>query len=93
VRFVSATAIVTACGDCPVLVFNHHGHFFVPHLEPGRTYEFIAHNGEASKRWRFTPRRGHNELEVEVRTRPARPARPTARRRGQRQLQQRQAGA
>lgn len=72
VRFIPADAIVTTCSDPLVLVFNDHGHFFAPNLQPGRTYEFIARNGAMSKRFSFTPRRGHNEVEVEVRTKPAR---------------------
>lgn len=72
VRFVPANAILTSCRDPLVLVFNQQGHFFVPNLESGKTYEFIARNGKASRRIRFTAKRGHNELEMQVRTKPAR---------------------
>jgi hypothetical protein len=72
VRFVSTNAIVASCRDPLVLVFNQHGHFFVPNLEAGKTYEFIAHNGKESRKIRFTPKRGHNDLEIAVPTKPAR---------------------
>lgn len=74
VRFVSVNATVLSCRDPLVLVFNQQGHFFVPNLEAGRTYEFVARNGRERRKFRVTPKRGHNELEVEVRTKPAAPA-------------------
>jgi hypothetical protein len=72
VRFVSTCAVVYSCDDPCVAVFNDKGHFFIPHLVPGQTYRFVTRNGALSKRWSFTPRRGPNELEVELRTPPAR---------------------
>jgi hypothetical protein len=72
VRFVPTNAIVTSCRNPLVLVFNQHGYFFVPNLEAGKTYEFSARNGAALKKIRFTPKRGHNDLEIVVLTKPAR---------------------
>ena len=72
VRFVPADATVTSCRDPLVLVFNQHGNFFVPNLEAGKTYEFVARNGKVSKKFRFIPKRGHNDLEIAVPTKPAR---------------------
>lgn len=72
VRFVPANAIVTSCRDPLVLVFNQQGHFFVPNLEAGKTYEFIAYNGKVNRKIRFTPKRGHNDLDIAVPTKPAR---------------------
>lgn len=89
VRFVPVDAIVTSCRDPLVLVFNQQGHFFVPNLEAGKTYEFIARNGKASRKIRFTPKRGHNDLEVAVATRPARVTKTPTRK----PLMTRQAGA
>jgi hypothetical protein len=71
VRFVPFNATVIAC-DPQVLVFNQDGHFFVPNLDAGKTYKFIARNGAERRLIRFTPRAGHNDLEVLVRTKPAR---------------------
>lgn len=88
VRFVPADATVVSCKDPLVLVFNQQGHFFVPNLEPGRTYEFMVRNGAVSKRWRITPKRGHNEIMLAVPTKPARAARAQ-----KPPLLQRQAGA
>jgi len=79
VHFVPADAIVTSCRDPLVLVFNQQGFFFVPNLESGKTYEFIARNGAASKKIRFTPKRGHNDLEVAVPTKPARVSKSSTR--------------
>ena len=79
VRFVPANAIVTSSRDPLVLVFNQQGHFFVPNLESGKTYEFIARNGEVSKKISFTPKRGHNDLEITVRTKPARASKASTR--------------
>lgn len=79
VRFVPANAIVTSCRDQLVLVFNQNGHFFVPNLDAGKTYEFLARNGKESRKFRVTAKRGHNELEVLVRTKPARINRETGR--------------
>lgn len=72
VRFVPADARVVSCKDPQVLVFNQQGQFFVPNLEVGRTYEFMAYNGETSKRWRITIKRGHNEIALDLRSKPAR---------------------
>lgn len=79
VRFVPANAIVTSCRDPLVLVFNQQGHFFVPNLEAGKTYEFIAYNGKVSRKFRFTPKRGHNDLDIAVATKPARVSKPSRR--------------
>jgi hypothetical protein len=79
VRFVPADATVTSLRDPLVLVFNQQGHFFVPNLEAGKTYEFIARNGSVNKQLRFTPKKGHNDLEVVVPTKPARVAKTTGR--------------
>lgn len=86
VRFVPFNATVISC-DPRVLVFNQNGQFFVPNLEAGKTYEFIARNGGERRTLRFTPRAGHNDLEVLVRTKPARVATAPVRK----QLQARQA--
>ena len=75
-RFVPFNATVISC-DPRVLVFNQNGQFFVPNLEAGKTYTFIARNGDERKSVKFTPRPGHNDLEVVVRTKPA-PAASTA---------------
>lgn len=72
VRFVPANATVTSCRDPLVLVFNQQGHFFVPNLESGKTYEFMAYNGDVSKKFSVTPKKGHNDLEIAVATKPAR---------------------
>jgi hypothetical protein len=71
VRFVPFDATVIAC-DPQVLVFNQNGHFFVPNLEAGKPYEFIARNGTSRRRLRFVPRSGHNDLEIVLRTKPVR---------------------
>ena len=79
VSFVPVNAIVTSSRDPLVLVFNQQGHFFVPNLESGKTYDFMVHNGKESRKISFIPKKGHNDLEVAVPTKPARVSKPPTR--------------
>ncbi len=90
VHFVPANAFVTSLRDPKVVVFNQQGYFFIPNLEPGRTYEFLARNGDAIKRLTFTPKAGHNELAIAVPTKPARIPKATS---GKPSVKVRKAGA
>jgi hypothetical protein len=70
-RFVPEDAFVTSCNDPRVVVINQKGHFFIPNLEPGKSYELVARNGDQIKRWTFKPRPGHNEITVRLPTKAA----------------------